>query len=96
MVQSRAFQNMVAFCNEIIEEIKNSQSEEELIKVIGSSLTRHRKGRYSFNESRFVLNMIVTLQSINPDKVSPHAGTLIKLAIAIFGKFQRENAEQIF
>ena len=40
---------MQAFCNQIIDDIKVADSEQDLIRIIGTSLRQLRKERNSFN-----------------------------------------------
>lgn len=87
---------MEAFCTKIITEIKTAESEAELIKVIGNSMSLLRKERHSFNESGYVMNMIVALRSSNPSDLSPATFDNINLAIAIFRQLQKESRERIF
>lgn len=86
---------MESFCNEIMKEIKAAESETELIKVIGSSMSQFRKERNSFNESGYIMNMIVALRATNPNDLSPETLNNIKLAIAIFRQFQSKSRERI-
>ncbi|MBA4057377.1 MAG: hypothetical protein C0490_21870 [Marivirga sp.] len=87
---------MEAFCTEIITEIKAAKSETELIKVIAHSMSVFRKERRSFNESGYLMNMIVTLRTTNPTDLSTGMLDNINLAVAIFTQLQRESRERIF
>ena len=87
---------MEAFCTQIITDIKAAKSETEVIKVIANSMSVFRKERRSFNESGYLMNMIVALRTTNPNDLS--TGTLdnINLAVAIFRQLQKESRERIF
>jgi hypothetical protein len=88
---------MEAFCGEIISEIKTAKSEKEVITVIASSMSQLRRKRNSFNESGFILNMIAALsanQRTEADSNEPAQN--VKLAIDIFGQFQKEGRGRIF
>ncbi|MCD9017670.1 hypothetical protein [Parachryseolinea silvisoli] len=86
---------MEAFCSEIVAEIREAQSEAELIKVIGHSISQLRKDRKSYNESGYIMNMIVSLRSTKPGEVTTETLDNVKLAIAIFRQFQKESRERI-
>lgn len=96
MTKTPGFNEMVAFCNDIVEEIKSAESEKDLIKVITNSITKLRKVRNSFNETGYVMNMIVTLRAVHPENLPAHTLDNIKLAIAIFRQFQREHPDRVF
>lgn len=76
-------------------EIKSASSEADLIKVIGNSMSQFRKKRNSFNESGYILNMIVALRSVNADGLSADTLDNIRLAAAIFTQFQQETRDRI-
>lgn len=86
---------MEAFCSEIVTDIKSAKSEADLIKVIGGSMARLRKERHSFNESGYLMNIILCLRNTNPQNLSKEALNNIQLAIAIFMQFQRETSDRI-
>jgi hypothetical protein len=88
---------MEAFCGEIIAEIKTAKSEKEVIKVISSSMSQLRMKRNSFNESGFILNMIAALSANHRTGANSNETTEnVKLAIEIFGQFQKERRGRIF
>lgn len=85
---------MKTFCSEVTGEIKAAKGELDVIKVIGNSMYRLRKERTSFNESMYLMNIILNLTTIHPNEVSDATLDNVKLAIAIFRKFQKENVER--
>jgi hypothetical protein len=87
---------MEDFSKEVIANIKSANDEEELIRVIGNSMSQLRKQRKSFDESRYLLHMIVCLRAADRTELSSHAANNIKLATAIFRQFKRESPEGIF
>ncbi|HEY9047108.1 MAG TPA: hypothetical protein VIN08_14485 [Ohtaekwangia sp.] len=87
---------MEAFCSEVIADIREAESEIELIKVIGRSMTFLRKEQNSFKESGFIMNMIASLYTIDIKPLPLHTRQNIQLAIAIFKQFQKESHERIF
>lgn len=86
---------MEAFCTEITMEIKSAKSEADLIKVIGHSMSRLRKERHSFNESGYLMNMILSLRNTQSSDLSKESLNNIELAIAIFMQFQKVTSERI-
>lgn len=86
---------MEAFCSEIVAEIKTAKSETELINVISHSMSQLRKERNSYNESAYIMNMIVSLRCTNPEDLAPETLNNINLAIAIFRQFQKESPIRI-
>jgi len=84
---------MKTFCSTVTMEIKAAKGEFDLIKVIGNSMYQLRKERTSFNESMYLMSMIINLRTINPNEVTEETRQNIKLAIAIFRQFQNDNAE---
>jgi hypothetical protein len=96
MTKTPGFKEMVAFCTEIVDEIKRAESEKDLIDVITNSMTKLRRVRNSFNEAGFMMNMIVTLRTVQPEHVSARALNNVKLAIAIFRQFQKDNPGNVF
>ena len=87
---------MEDFSNEVIANIKSANDEEELIRVISNSMLQLRKQRKLFNESRYLLHMIVCLRATDQNELSPTAASNIKLATAIFRQFKRESPENVF
>jgi len=86
---------MEAFCNEIVMEIKRAKNEAELIHVISHSMSQLRKERNSYNESGYIMNMIVSLRCASPEALTPETLDNITLAIAIFGQIQKETPVRI-
>jgi hypothetical protein len=82
---------MQDFCNDIIEQIKASPNERDLIQVINNSMWSLRKERNSFNEAAYVMNMIVSLRASLAESSSMPANNNTRLAIAIFSQFQQER-----
>lgn len=87
---------MQDFCNEIVEQIKASRDERDLIQVINNSMWLLRKERNSFNEAGYVMNMIVSLRAVLPETSSTRVTNNTKLAIAIFRQLQQERQGHIF
>jgi hypothetical protein len=87
---------METFCRETITDIKMAKDEADLIHVISASLSRLRKERNSFNETGYIMNMIVSLRSMNTGDLSTGSIDNIKLATAIFRQLQTENRQRIF
>lgn len=86
---------MEAFCNEIVAEIKAAKNETELIKVIGHSMSQLRRDRNIYNESGYIMNMIVSLRTIEASGSPSDTQNNLRLAIAIFRELQKENRERI-
>ena len=86
---------MEAFCKDTIMDIRTANNEEDLIHVISGSLSRWRRERNSFNESGYIMNMIVSLRAIKTNDLPTDSVDNIKLATAIFRKLQAENRERI-
>ena len=86
---------MEAFCSEIVAEIKAAKNETELIKVISHSMSQLRIDRNSYNETGYIMNMIVSLRTMEASGLSSETQNNLKLAIAIFREFQKENRERI-
>jgi hypothetical protein len=86
---------MEAFCNEIVAEIKAAKNETELIKVIGQSMSHLRRDRNSYNETGYIMNMIVSLRTFEISDASSDTQNNLRLAIAIFRELQKENRERI-
>ena len=84
---------MEDFSNEVIANIKSANDEEELIRVISNSMSQLRKQRKPFDESRYLLHLIVCLRATDTNELSPAAANNIKLAMAIFRQFQKESRE---
>jgi hypothetical protein len=87
---------MEDFSNEVIANIKSANDEEDLIRVIGNSMSQLRKQRKAFNESKYILHMIVCLRATDTKDLSSVAASNIKLATAIFRQFQKVSRESIF
>lgn len=87
---------MEDFSSEVIANIRSARDEEELIRVISNSMSQLRKQRKSFDESRYLLHMIVCLRATDKTELSPAAASNIRLAMAIFRQFQKANPEGIF
>lgn len=87
---------MEDFSHEVIANIKSANDEEELIRVIGNSMSQLRKQRKSADESRYLLHMIVCLRAMETKELPLAAADNIKLAMAIFKQFQKERREAIF
>jgi hypothetical protein len=87
---------MVSFCNEVVNEIKAASDETALVGVIRSSMSRFRNERNSFNDDGYIMNMIVSLRSSERETLSSRSIDNIRIAIAIFKKFQHDNPSRIF
>lgn len=87
---------MVSFCNEVINEIKSASDETALVGVIRNSMARFRHERNSFNDEGYIINMIVSLKSSEREPLPSTSLNNIKIAIAIFRKFQQETPSRIF
>jgi hypothetical protein len=87
---------MEDFSIEVLSYIKRANDEDELIRVISNSMSQLRKKRRSFDESRYLLHMIVCLSTAEKKELSPTASGNIKLAIAIFKQFQKMSRGGIF
>ena len=87
---------MEDFSIEVIANIKSASDEAELTRVIGHSMSQLRKQRKSFDESRYLLHMIVCLRAMEKNELTPTASSNIKLAMAIFRQFQKTTREGIF
>jgi hypothetical protein len=87
---------METFCREIVTDITQARDEADLIHVITVSLSRLRKERNSFNETGYIMNMIVSLRAINTNDLSRRSIDNIKLATAIFRQLQRQSRQPIF
>ena len=87
---------MEDFSSEVIANTKSASDEVELIRVISNSMSQLRKQRKSFDESSYLLHMIVCLRAMEKNELSPAAASNVKLAMAIFRQFQREVREDIF
>jgi hypothetical protein len=87
---------MEDFSIEVIANIKSANDEAELIRVISNSMSQLRKQRKSFDESRYLLHMIVCLRATEKNELSSTAASNIKLAMAIFRQFQKASREGIF
>jgi len=86
---------MEAFCNEIVAEIKAAKNETELIKVIGHSMSQLRRDRNSYNETGYIMNMIVSLGTMEASGSPSDTQSNLRLAIAIFRELQKDNRERI-
>ena len=71
---------METFCRETITDIKMAKDEADLIQVISASLSRLRKERNSFNESGYIMNMIVSLRAMNASDLSTGSMDNVKLS----------------
>ena len=87
---------MEDFSNEVIANIKSAIDEVELIRVISHSMSQLRKQRKSFDESRYLLHMIVCLRATEKNELTPTAASNINLAMAIFKQFQKASRENFF
>jgi hypothetical protein len=73
-----------------------AKDEADLIHVISASLSRLRKERNSFNEPGYIMNMIVSLRTMNASDPSTGSMDNIKLATAIFQQLQSGSRQRIF
>ena len=87
---------MEDFSKEVITNIKAASDEVELVRVVRNSMSELRQLRKPFDESRYLLHLIVCLRATDPNDLSPAAANNIKLAMAIFRQFQKESRENIF
>ena len=86
---------METFCNEIVTEIRAAKNEGELIKIISYSMSRLRGTRNSNDEFSYLISIIASLRSLDLTGLSMETQNNIRLAIAIFRQFQKENSERI-
>jgi hypothetical protein len=87
---------MEDFSNEVISDIKGASDEVELVRVVRNSMSQLRKLPKPFDESRYLLHLIICLRATDTNDLSPAAADNIKLAMAIFRQFQKESRESIF
>ena len=86
---------MEAFCNQVITAIHAAENEGELIKIISYSMSRLQAVKNSNNEFSYIKGIIVSLRNIDLTNLSLQTHSNIKLAIAIFGQFQKEKPKRI-
>ncbi|SHG76887.1 hypothetical protein SAMN04488109_1753 [Chryseolinea serpens] len=86
---------MDTFCDQVITAIKAAENEGELIKVISYSMSRLRLVKNSNHEFSYIISIILSLRNTDLTNLSLQTRHNIKLAIAIFGQFQKEKSEHI-
>jgi hypothetical protein len=86
---------METFCKEIVTEISAAKNEGELIKIISYSMSRLRGTKNSNDEFGYLITIIASLRSIDVTGLSVETQNNIRLAIAIFRQFQKENSERV-
>jgi len=84
---------MQTFCDTIVADIKAAKNEGEVIRVISYAMSRIRLDRN--NEFSYIMNIIASLRSSDATAISGEAQLNIKLAIAIFTQFHKENLQRI-
>lgn len=87
---------MVAFSEAVIQQIKAAATEDHVLKIIDASLVHFRTARSAHSESRYIMNMIVSLQVTRLEQLAPAERSNIKLAIEIFRRYQRTNPGALF
>ena len=86
---------METFCKEVVAEIKAAKDESELINIISYSMSRLRGKQNSNSEFGYLLSIIASLRDIDITGLSVQTQNNLKLAIAIFRQFQKENSQRI-
>jgi hypothetical protein len=77
------------FSESIIQEIKEAQSEDDVVKAIDNSFSKLAGMNPRQVGTYHILNMIVTLQVTLAETLSDNARANVKLAIKIFREYQR-------
>ena len=85
---------MVSFSNGVINEIKRASTETELKTIVENSFSQ-LKEKQIFNESGYIMNMIVSLRSINTEGLSPEIIHNVNVGIVLFREYRRKR-EQLF
>jgi len=85
---------MVSFSDGVINEIKRASAETELRNIVENSFSRLRE-KQIFNESGYIMNMIVSLRSINTEGLSPEIIRNVNVGIVLFREYRRKR-EQLF
>lgn len=83
---------MVSYCDQVVSKIESAASEIEVKKIIDDSLLKYRSTKSNVhNEVKYILNMIVTLQSEAAVKgLSEGVLNNLKLAVEIFRKYRNQ------
>jgi hypothetical protein len=86
---------MVSFSEGVINEIKCATTETELKSVVENSFLL-LKERKIFNETAYIINMIVSLRSTKKETLDPVVINNIKTAIEFFREHKIKNRERLF
>lgn len=86
---------MVSFCEDIINEIKYASTDLELREIVSESFVK-LQAKGMFNESVFIMNMIVSMRAAKANQFDHHIAKNLDQAIEIFRKYNLRNSESLF
>ena len=84
---------MQTFCSDIVADIMAAKNEGEVIKAISYAMSRIRRNRN--DEFSCLKSVITSLRAIDPTGISGEVQLNVKLAIAIFRQFHKEDLQRI-
>jgi len=87
---------MVQFCDEVAHAILQATGTGAVEEVIRNSFTTFRETKNSYNEKAYIINMIVTLQSIKPMAKTIQEVCNITQALKLFRHYNRTDTNQLF
>lgn len=87
---------MVAYSEKVIQEIRSAGAEGDIGEIVHASVAHFRASRNTQDASRFIMNMIVSLQVIKLEPLTTAELANIRAALALFRKYQQKNPDQLF
>jgi hypothetical protein len=86
---------MVAFCDEIVSEIKAAANDAQVRDVVTDSVTRFRM-KSNRNVANYLTYVIVTLQAAKGDELPSEIVNKINTAVDLFRDYRSRNPEYFF
>lgn len=87
---------MVRFCDEVAQGILRAADQKAVEEVIQNSFVAFLEKKNSYNETTFVINMIVTLQAAKPHAMTIPEVDNLSHAIKLFKEHQGTVASGLF
>ena len=86
---------MVSFSEGVINEIKSASTETDVKTVVEGSFSR-LKDVQIFNESRYVMNMIICLRSMKTEGLESEVINNLNAALELFRQYKMKNHARLF
>lgn len=88
--------SMVQFCDAVTKDILRAAGSEVVEEVVRNSFVSFREKKNSYNETTYIINMIVTLQAAKPHATTIPEVNNLSHAVKLFRKYHGTTTSGLF